>query len=470
MGYISGEDRKQTILFPEALDDYVSEDNAVRFIDAFVDGLDMNDLGFERGTPKETGRPAYNPSDMLRLYVYGYVNGVRSSRKLERETHRNVELMWLLGKLRPDHKTIADFRKDNVEAIKGVCRQFTGLCRRMDLLGGELVAVDGGKFRAASSRERSFSRKKLERLNAEIDRRIDDYLKALDEADEQEANFKDVSAKELKQKIEELKRIKQTYRELEKKLEGSGQKQISLTDPDARLMKTRQGIHPCYNVQIATDSKHKLIVASEVTNAVEDKGQLANIAIQAKQAMGVEIMEVVADMGYYNGSQVRHCEQEKITAYVQKPPVSNNGLFGKEKFIYAAATDKYLCPAGQELSYRTHEKGRGLRYYTTDACFDCEIKKQCTRSDKRRVIKRREDETVLERMALRVRENPGKMKLRKGLVEHPFGTIKRWMNQDHFLMRGKAKVSAEMSLTVMGYNMKRVMNILGIETMLEAIR
>jgi len=471
MGYIAGENRKQTILFPEVLEDYVSEENPVRFMDAFVEALDMNELGFERATPKDVGRPGYNPRDLLRLYVYGYVNEVRSSRKLERETQRNVELMWLIGKLRPDHKTIADFRKDNLEAIKKVYGQFTQLCRRMGLLGGELIAVDGGKFRAVNSRERNYSRKKLEQLQSNIDRRIEEYLKSLDEADakEHEEGVRDVSASEMKEKIEALKRRKNKYGEIKKTLDESGQTQVSLTDPDARMMKTRQGVHPCYNVQIATDSKHKLIVAQEVTNAVEDKGQLESIAGQAKEVLGVDKMEVVADMGYYNGSQVKRCGEKGITAYIQKPPVNNAGLFTKEQFKYESARDVYVCPTGKELRYWSYETARELRCYTTDDCLDCEMKKQCTRSAVRRIITRRPDEGILEQMSVRVRDNPGKMKLRKELVEHPFGTIKRWMNQGYFLTRGKPKVAAEMSLTAMAYNMKRAMNLTGVQAMLKAI-
>lgn len=471
MGYIAGEDRRQTILFPEALDDYVSEDNAVRFIDVFVESQDMQELGFERATAKETGRPGYDPRDLLRLYIYGYVNEVRSSRKLERETQRNVELMWLMGRLRPDHKTIADFRKDNLKGIKKVCREFTQLCKRMGLLGGELVAVDGGKFRAVNSRERNYSRKKLERVEAKIDRKIEEYLKSLDEADakEEEEGVREVSAEELREKIEALKKEKKKYGELKKSLDQSGQTQVSLTDPDARMMKTRQGVHPCYNAQIATDSKHGLIVAQEVTNAVEDKGQLENIATQAKEALGVEKMEVVADMGYYNGVQVRRCEGKGITAYIQKPPVSNDGLFKKEQFKYEPTRDVYVCPAGKELSYTSYETARQLSCYTTEACIDCEMKKQCTRSEVRRIIKRRPDEGILEQMSVRVRDNPGKLRLRKELVEHPFGTIKRWMNQGYFLMRGQQKVATEMSLTTMAYNFKRVMNLVGVQSMIKAI-
>jgi transposase len=471
MGYIDGEDRKQTILFPEALDDYVSDENPVRFMDAFVESLDMKGLGFERAIPKEEGRPGYNPRDLLRLYVYGYVNEVRSSRKLERETGRNVELMWLMRKLRPDHKTIADFRKDNLEAIKKVYGQFTQLCRRMGLVSGELIAVDGGKFRAVNSRERNFSRKKLEQLQSNIERRIEDYLKSLDESDanEEGKGLRGLSAEEMKEKLEELKKRKNKYGEIKKKLDQSGQPQVSLTDPDARRMITRQGVHPCYNVQIATDSKHKLIVAQEVTNAVEDKGQLESIAGQAKEVLGVERIEVLADMGYYNGSQVKLCEEKGITAYIQKPPVNNRGLFTKEQFKYEPVRDVYVCPAGKELRYWSYETARQLRCYTTDDCLDCEIRKKCTRSELKRIMTRRPDEGILEQMAVRVRDNPQKMKLRKAFVEHPFGTIKRWMNQGYFLTRGKSKVAAEMSLTAMAYNMKRAMNILGVQTLLKAL-
>lgn len=471
MGYVLGEDRSQVVLFPECLDDYILAENPIRFVDAFVERLDLGELGFQKAEPKDIGRPAYHPGVLLRLYVYGYLNNIRSSRKLERETHRNVELMWLMGKLTPDHKTIADFRKDNLKPIKQVWREFSKLCKQMDLFGGDLVAVDGSKFRASNSRERNFTRQKLDKLISRIDQRIEEYLGQLEEGDQCEAEIKAPTAQELKEKIEALKNRKQTHQQRQEKLNKSGETQISLTDPDSRLMKTREGSNVCYNVQMAVDSKHKLIVAFEASNAVNDFEQLASIAKQAKQELGVEKLEAVADMGYYDCGEVKECEDDGITVYMEKPPLNqNNGLFTKDDFSYNAEKDVYVCPAGEELGYRCEvkEKGRQIRYYDTAACQNCAIKSRCTTAEKRR-IKRLADEEVVERMAARVRAGPDKLRLRKQLVEHPFGTIKRSMGQGYFLMRGKLKVGTEISLTSMAYNMKRVINIVGVKKMLEAL-
>jgi transposase len=472
VSYVEGEDRNQAVLFPECLDDYINEDNPIRFVDAFVEGLDLGKLGFQRAKPKDMGRPAYDPRLILKLYVYGYLNNIRSSRKLERETHRNLELMWLMGKLRPDHKTIADFRKDNLEPIRLVCREFSLLCKQMDLFGGELVAVDGSKFRAASSKERSFNRERLERVRKRVDRDIEEYMRELEQGDEQEAGVKQVSAEELKEKIKALKGRREKYDRIEERLKESEDGQVSLTDPDSRLMKSRQGTHAGYNVQAAVDSKHKLIVAQDVTNARSDRGQLTNISRQAKEVLGVESLEVVADMGYYDCRDVKKCEEESITAYVQKPSLSRkSGMFTKEDFYYDPQKDVYVCRAGEELKYTMHgkQRGREMRYYfNAEACANCGLRSQCTRGMYRR-IKRLEDEGVMEAMAKRVRGHPEKLGLRKKLVEHPFGTIKRVMDQGYFLTRTKAKVRAEMSLTVLAYNMKRVMNIVGVQKMTEAL-
>lgn len=470
MGYVLGEDRNQVVLFPECLDDYILPDNPIRFVDAFVDRLDLGELGFQKAEPKDMGRPAYHPGLLLRLYVYGYLNNIRSSRKLERETHRNVELMWLMGKLTPDHKTIADFRKDNLGPIKQVWREFSKLCKQLDLFGGELVAVDGSKFRASNSRERNFTKQKLDKLISRIDQRIEEYLGELEEGDQREGEIKAPTAQELKEKIETLKNRKQTHQQRQEKLNKSGETQISLTDPDSRLMKTREGSNVCYNVQMAVDSKHKLIVAFETTNAVNDFEQLTSIAKQAKQELGVEKLEAVADMGYYDCGEVKECEEDGITVYMEKPLQQNNGLFTKEDFRYNAEKDVYVCPAGEELGYRSEvkEKGRQIKYYDTAGCQKCPIKSRCTNGKKRR-IKRLADEEVIERMAARVRAGPDKVRLRKQLVEHPFGTIKRSMGQGYFLMRGKLKVGTEMGLTLMAYNMKRVINIVGVKKMLEAL-
>lgn len=474
MSYVDGKDRKQAILFPDHLDDYVGEDNPVRFVDAFVEAQDLGDLGFSRAEPKDMGRPAYHPGLLLRLYLYGYLNNIRSSRKLEREAKRNIELMWLMEMLTPDHKTIADFRKDNLEPIKKACREFTRLCKKMDMFGGELVAVDGSKFKADNSRERNYTKQKLEKLIARADQRIDEYLAQLDAADRDEAETetKPLTVEELKERIEELTKRREKHKQRQKKLEESGDTQVSETDPDSRLMMTREGSAVCYNVQVAVDSKHKLIAAHEVTNAGSDRGQLANIAKQAKETLEVENLEATADMGYYDCLNVKECEEQGITVYIQKPPLGEmkKGMFTKDDFTYNVEKDVYVCPAGEELGNKGKgtEKGRQMKYYTTLACGICVMKSQCTEGAQRR-IKRLVDEDVMERMAARVRAGPDKLRLRKELAEHPFGTIKRAMGQGYFLMRGKPKVGTEMSMTVMAYNMKRVINIAGVRKMIEAL-
>jgi transposase len=474
MGYIEGEDRKQAVLFPEVLDHYISEENPVRFIDVFIEGLDLSEMGFERAVPKETGRPPYDPGDLLRLYVYGYLNRTRSSRQLEREAGRNVELMWLMRKLRPDFKTIADFRRDNPQSIKKVCREFTLWCKRLELFGGELVAVDGSKFGAVNSPKRNFTEKKLKRMIQEIEEKIDQYLRELDRQDKQEGGERSVSAEELKEKIEHYKQRRGQYEQLKRDLEQSGESQISLTDPQSRSMRVGHGVEVSYNVQIVVDHKHKLVVEHEVVNEVTDQGQLSTMAKKAKETLGVERLEVVADRGYYNGEEVKACEQSSMTAYVPKPNNSSNlkrGLFTKEDFIYEQQKDCYRCPAGKELSYRFNsvEQGRPVRSYEIFGCNSCGLKSKCSINKRgRRRITRWVDEAILEAMARRVAEHPEKVALRKCLAEHPFGTMKRTMNQSYFLMRGLMKVGSEMSLTILAYNLKRVINLLGVRKMIEA--
>jgi transposase len=474
LSFIKGTPRCDVLLFPEAFDDYVSDDNPVRFIEAFVDNLHLHQLGFSRTTPAHTGRPAYSPADLLKLYIYGYINRTRSSRLLERECSRNLELIWLMRKLTPDFKTIADFRKDNTEAIKQVCRQFTLLCKRLELFGGEFVAIDGSKFKAQNSKRRNFTAEKLDKAIKEIDAKINDYLSELDEADEQEAEVKRPTCEQLKEKIEQLRRRKLQHETIQKQLKGSGESQISLTDPDSRRMRVNQGTDICYNVQTVVDDKHKLILEHEVTNDPTDQAQLSKMALKAKQVLEVKELEAVADRGYYDGAEVKKCEQEGITVYVAKQQTSANrklGLFSKEDFRYDSAKDCYVCPAGKELGYRydTVEIGRHIRYYSTSECRSCEMKAKCTRNKRGRRITRWVDEAILEEMSERVRGSPEKMRKRKELVEHPFGTMKRAMNSGYFLMRGIKKVAAEMSLTILGYNIKRVINIMGVRKMIEAV-
>jgi transposase len=471
MGYVQGEDRNQAVLFPELIDKYVGEDNPVRFIEVFVGSLDLAELGFNRATPADLGRPGYHPGDMLRLYLYGYLNGIRSSRKLEKESGRNLELMWLMRKLKPDFKTIANFRKDNLEAIKKVFREFTVLCKQMGLFGGELIGIDGTKIKAVNSKQRNFTVEKLAKLISGIDEKIDEYVRGLDETDEQEGEATELSKEELKRRIEELSKRKEKYKQIDKQMTQSGENQLSQTDPDSRLMKVKDGKDVCYNVQIAVDNKHKLIVEQEVTNACDDHNELAKMACRAKEVLGVQQVEAVADKGYYGSSEVKKCEEAGITVYVARRKAGRQGgVFSKDEFTYKSGEDVYVCPAAEKLTYRGKgiEKGRGIKYYVASSCSDCALKKQCTTSAFRR-IKRLEDEEVLERMAVRVRGHPEKLRLRSGLVEHPFGTIKRWMNQGYFLMRTKKKVAAEFSLTALAYNIKRVITQVGVIKMIEAI-
>jgi transposase/ElaB/YqjD/DUF883 family membrane-anchored ribosome-binding protein len=476
MEHIKGEDRDQLTLFPEALDDYVSQENPVRFIDAFVGTLDLEGLGFEHAVPNETGRPPYNPADLLRLYIYGYLNRVRSSRQLEKEANRNVELMWLLRRLAPDFKTIADFRKDNRQAIRDVCKEFTFYCREQGLFGGELIAIDGSKFKAVNARNRSFSARKLKTITTEIEAKIKGYLEELETNDEQEADIPKPTAEELKEKIEALRERKRKLRALGKQMGASGKTQISLTDPDSRSMPAGKGhgTDVGYNVQVSVDAKHKLILDHEVTNDPTDQGHLSHMALRAKALLGVKRLEAVADMGYYSGRQIRICVEAGIKPYIPKPNTSANrslGLFAKEDFRFYRKRDCYRCPAGERLTFRfqTRELGRDIKYYATGACVGCHLRPKCTRNAGGRRITRSADEGFLEAMERRNRAHPEKLKRRKGIVEHPFGTIKRIMNQEYFLTKRLSNVGTEMSLSVLAYNLLRAINILGVPKMIRAL-
>jgi len=473
--FIQGEDRTQGILLPECLDDYVAETNPVRVVDVFVDELDLGKLGFEGVDPAATGRPAYHPAVLLKMYIYGYLNRIQSGRRLEAEAQRNVELMWLTGRLKPDFKTIANFRKDNGKAIRGVCRQFVVLCRQLGLLSEALVAVDGSKFKAVNNRDRNFTSAKLQRRMQEIEASIDRYLAALDTADRQESSVAQVKTERLQDKIAALKARMQELKAIEIQLNATPEKQISLTDPDARSMKTRGTGMVGYNVQTAVDAKHHLIVAHEVTNVGVDRSELSSMAKQARSAMGSKELTAVADRGYFKGEEILACEQAGITAIVPKPLTSNSkaeGRFGKQDFIYVADDDEYRCPAGQRLTRRfaTVEHGMTLHAYWSSACPGCAMKAQCTSSAQSRRIKRWEHEAVLEAMQARLDHAPEMMRIRRQTVEHPFGTIKSWMGATHFLTKTLHRVSTEMSLHVLAYNVKRVMKLLGIGGLISAIR
>jgi transposase len=476
MDYIEGSNRDQLILFPQSLDEYISEDNPVRFIDAFVESLDLKALGFRHSVLQETGRPPYRPGVLLKLYVYGYLNRIRTSRLLEKEAHRNVEVIWLTGKLAPDHKTIANFRRDNRKAIREVCRAFTRFCRELDLFGGELVAIDGSKFKAVNNKGRNFTERKLKRALKDIDKKIDAYLDELDENDAQEPEDRKLTAQELKEKIKTLRERMKKYKGLQQQIEESEESQISLTDPDSRSMPLAGGprTQVGYNVQVSVDEKHKLIVDHEVTNEVTDRSLLSRMAKRAKETLGVDELEVLADMGYYDGQQVKDCVDEGIIPYIPKAETSANkklGLFAKSDFLYDPEQDCYWCPAEETLTFRfqTTEQGRERRYYATPACTQCALASRCTRSKQGRRITRWVYEEVLEEMERRVQAYPEKVKLRKRLAEHPFGTIKHHMGQGYFLMRKLPNVGTEMSLSILAYNLKRVINILGVSRMVEAL-
>jgi transposase len=474
MAHIAGTDRTQAVLLPEVLDDYVTADNPVRFLDAFVAQLDLSALGFQRAVPAETGRPGYDPGDLLRLYLYGYLHRIRSSRRLEQETHRNVELMWLLGRLTPDFKTIADFRRDHPEALKGVGREFILLCRRLDLFGGELLAIDGSKFRAVNARDRSYTPARLATLQRDIDRTIARYLRALERQDEAEAGTEGPSADGLREKIATLQQRQARYEARRQELAASGETALSLTDPDSRPMMSGGRIEVCYNVQTAVDAKHKLIVAEDVTNAAGDRDQLSPMATAAQDILHAPGPIIVADQGYYHGAEIKTCGEAGLTPLVPRPVTSANearGLFTKDDFVYDPAADGYRCPAGELLIYRstTVELGRTIKNYRTRACGRCALKPRCTRNQDGRKITRWVDEHLLEAMARRLRGARDLFAQRKALSEHPFGTMKRGMDQGYFLLKGLRKVRGEFSLTTLASNLKRVINLLGVPRLLEAL-
>lgn len=473
--FIEGESRNQSTLFPESLDDYVREDNPVRVIDVFVDELDLGELGFSRIEPCVTGRPAYHPSVLLKLYVYGYMNRIHSSRRLERESQRNVEVMWLTGRLMPDFKTIADFRKDNGKAIQGVCREFVMLCRNLSLFAGSMVAIDGSKFKAVNARDKNFTRAKMKRRMDDIDKSIDEYMRQLDTADRQEEPVRKADTTRLKDKITKLKDEMKRLKELKAEMLNHPDKQISLTDPDARSMKTRGNGIVGYNVQTAVDVNNHLIVEHEVTNNGSDRGQLSSMAKKARVSMDVEKLEVVADRGYFKSEEIKACDDAGIIPYIPAVLTSRgrkHGMFTRQDFRYLPETDEYLCPSGEHLPWHftTMESGRVLRsYWSRAACQRCTIKAQCSPSPERRV-RRWEHEDVLDAMKLRLKLKADAMRIRRETVEHPFGTIKAWMGATHFLTRTLERVSTEMSLHVLAYNLKRVINIMGVRELVQAIR
>ena len=474
--FIEGVDRSQSTLFPDRLEDWIGDDNAVRVVDVFVDELDLGGLGFGRVQPLSTGRPGYQPAVLLKLYIYGYLNRVQSSRRLEREAGRNVEVMWLTRRLVPDHKTIADFRKDNGPAIRKVCARFVALCRQLGLLADAGVAIDGSKFKAVNARDRNFTRAKMKRRMAQIEKSVGRYLDQLDSADRQEPSLgRTTKIDRLADKITKLREEMQRLEKLEVRMLGEPDQQISLTDPDARSMATsgRGSGVVGYNVQAAVDTRHHLIVAHEVTNEGNDRAQLSAMATKTKAALETDRLDVVVDRGYFDGEEILACHDDGITVTLPKPLTSGakaKGRFGKQDFVYLAEDDVYRCPAGERLVYHytNQERGLSLRRYWATVCRVCAIKDRCTTAKERRIT-RWEHEDVLDVVQQRLDEHPEKMKQRRETVEHPFGTIKYWMGYTHFQMKTLKRVGTEMALHVLAYNLKRVINIFGIRPLIAAL-
>lgn len=472
--FIEGCDRGQRLLLPDCIDDYVGEESPVRVVDVFIDELDLTLLGFEGAAA--TGRPGYHPATLLKLYLYGYLNQVQSSRRLEREAGRNVECMWLTGKLAPDFKTIADFRRDSGAAIQSVCRQFIVLCRDLGLIAGGTVAVDGSRFKASNTRDRNFTPNAVRRRIEQVEAGIAHYLEMLDTVDRQEDEMAELRATRLNERIGTLRERVRELQAMEQALAQAPDGQISLTDPDARAMATHgKGTGMVgYNVQAAVDTTHHLVVAHEVTNIGHDRSQLVNMGQQAKAATGVETLTVLADRGYFSGEEVRACEGTGITPICPKPltgTAKSKGRWGKQNFRYDPPTDTYRCPVGETLTRRfaSVENGLTVHKYWADACATCAVKAKCTTGKQRR-ISRWEHEHVVEAMQARLERMPDAMRVRRRTVEHVFGTLKDWMGRSHFKMRTIKKVETEMSLHVLAYNMKRAIAVVGTANLIEAMQ
>lgn len=466
MGYIKGEDRNQGLLLPEYIDDYVTEDNHVRIIDAFVDSLNLDKLNFKHARPKATGRPPYDPKDLLKLYMYGYFNRIRSSRKLEAECKRNLELMWLISRLTPDHKTIADFRKDNKKPLVSVFRHFTQLCNELGLYGKEIVAIDGSKIRANNSKRNNFSKKKVARQLKYIDEKIQEFMDEIERNDGSEESNPKMSTEELQKRISEFQQRREHYVALEERVEEEGE--VSLTDPDSRMMKcgNNNGTEVSHNVQISVDSKHSLIVDFDVTSNPTDLGCLYKMARRSKYVLGARNIKVLADKGYYKTKCLFRCSNNELETYVAKPKSASptgDTKYTKENFVYDPDKDIYTCPAGKELRYRRTRVSGDIaygEYINKKECQQCEHRSQCTKSNFRS-ISRNEHQKVLDEVDKRTKDKKSLYRMRQMIVEHPFGTIKRGFGYSYFLLNGKQGVRAESALHFLIYNLKRVINIMG---------
>lgn len=472
MAFIKGIDRNQKIMFPEYIEDYIEEDNPVRVIDEYVETLDFKGMGFTKSEEIRPGAPGYHPSTLMKLYLYGYLNSTRSSRKLEKEAKKNVEVIWLLRKLQPDFKTIADFRKENKTNLIKVFKDFSLLCRELDLYGKELIAVDGTKIKANNSKRNNYNQKKIDRQIKYIDEKTQEYLNALEENDSKEEEQVKYNAEELKEKIAFLKKRKESYESLEKELKDSGATEISTVDPDSRLMENKKnGLEMGYNLQVAVDSKNKLIVDFDITQNASDQGNLNSMSLKAKEVFGkdeTDELELLADKGFYQAEDLMRCEENNTATYVSKQVYANSTNdreFYTDKFKYDKEKDCYICPAGFELKKIKHKKEDldSFKYRNYASCERCKFKERCTTAKKGRTISRSKNQDFLDKVDARTQENMDKYLQRQMIVEHPFGTIKRTMDAGYYLCRGMESVVGETSLILLAYNFKRVLNIIGID-------
>jgi len=461
-GYVEGMSRDQATLFPERLDELIAVDAPVRVVDAFVDRLDMRGLGFTKAAPLSTGRPPYDPADLLKLYAYGYLHQVRSSRRLERECQCNIEVLWLLNRLAPDFKTIADFRRDNRAAIGRVCRALVEFCRGQGLFGAELVAIDGSKFAAQNSPHRAFTTGQMEREGARLDKRIGEYLTALDEADGGETMV-EVAPGDARAALAVLQARRADVAQVLELMGAMKLTQVTLSDPESRLMRAAGGGSVVgYNVQIAVDDRHGLIVHHAVTQDASDQNQLVAVAQGAKEALGCETLQAAADSGYADAEQIKHCEDAGITPFVAHPRSTNTHgpYFAKSRFVYEPGQDRYRCPAGGIMRFHSASSKKQARNYVGVNCAGCVLKPRCTKAAARWVT-RHQYEEVLDRLAARMKARPDIMRRRGALAEHPFGIIKGMMGTARFLCRGVKAVTAEMDLSVTAFNLKRAIAVLG---------
>lgn len=469
MGYIKGTDREQNILWN--LDEMVSPESMARVIDRYVEVLDLEQLGFTHTTPAETGRPCYPPQAMCKLFIYGYENTVRSSRKLERETHRNIEVMWLMEGLTPDYKTISEFRRENIRPLQKLFREFVRLCKSWELVGGELVAVDGTKIKASNNKKKNFSRKKVNERLARLEEKIKAYLAAAEEADQTEEGSAEEQAPA---GLKELLSRKELYENYLSQMDESGINEVSEVDPDARLMgNNRGGVEVAYNVQSAVDGKHDLILDYHVSQNPSDQHQLSYMVKRVKK-LGYRRFVTLADKGYYNGEDLRKVKRYKIKAIVsrQKRPDEKGKpeMLRSEQFRYDAELDVYICPTGNTLYPHNTKSAKRCNYFNKSACASCPHRDICTKGESLyRTVTRSQYSKIYEEADRLFEENLELYKRRQQIVEHPFGTVKRAMDGGYFLLRTRRKVRAEIALLFLGYDLKRALKVLGFQEIMRRL-